>query len=209
MGAITSSDMPGHKGLHERVHTALDLCQESQGVDFKESAPWEALKWKMIKTLMAMGNLRDGGVVIIGASERGERWDLAGISASHLSTYDVDVIIGQVNSYASPDIDIDIVTVRYRMGATFLAIQAKEFRDTPFLCRKRGPDGEGLEPGSIYVRPTGLPRTSLVTSAEQLREVLDLAAEKRARRILETSRQIGMVAGSSAAERFDEEVKGL
>jgi len=209
MGAIPSSDMPGHKGLHERVCTALDLCQESEGVDFKESAPWETLKWKVIRTLMAMGNLRDGGVIIIGASERGTKWDLTGISVQDLATYDVDVMIGQVNAYASPDMEIDVVTVRYRNDANFLAVRAKEFRDTPFVCKKRGPDGVGLAPGTIYVRPGGVPRTDPVTSAEQLRELLDLAAEKRARRMLESSRRVGMVPGSLSSDRFNEELGGL
>lgn len=209
MSAIPSSDMPGHHELHKKVWTALDLCQESEGIDFKESAPWDALKWKAIRTLMAMGNLRDGGVMIIGASERAEKWDLTGISAEHLSTYDVDVMIGQVNTYVSPDMEIDVVTVLYRNGATFLAVRAKEFRDSPFLCKKRGPDNAGLEPGTISVRPGGVPRTDTVTSAEQLRELLDLAAEKRARRLLESSRRIGMVPGSSARDRFNEELGGL
>ena len=41
---------------------------------------------------MAMGNLRDGGIIIVGVSERGETWDIDGISEEHRSTYDVDTI---------------------------------------------------------------------------------------------------------------------
>ncbi len=80
MGAIPTSDMPGHAKLHERVLNALDRCQESKGVDFKESAPWDNLKWQLIRTAIAMGNLRDGGIIVIGASERGDSWDLTGIA---------------------------------------------------------------------------------------------------------------------------------
>jgi hypothetical protein len=39
MGAIPTSDLPGHQLLHARVVNALDRCQESQGIDLKESAP--------------------------------------------------------------------------------------------------------------------------------------------------------------------------
>ena len=63
--------MPGHRALHERVTDALDTCVESQAVDFKESAPWDAIKFKLTRTAMAMGNLRDGGLIVIGVSERG------------------------------------------------------------------------------------------------------------------------------------------
>lgn len=58
--AIPTSNMLGHKELHDRVYNALDRCQESKSVDFKESAPWKNLKWQIIRTALAMGNLRDG-----------------------------------------------------------------------------------------------------------------------------------------------------
>lgn len=109
MGAIPTSDMPGHKQLHERVVNALDRCQESKGIDFKESAPWESLKWRIIHTALAMGNLRDGGIIVIGASERGTTWELTGLNPEHLKNYDVDNIIDLINKYASPNIDLDIV----------------------------------------------------------------------------------------------------
>ena len=102
MGAIPTSDMPGHKRPHERVVTALDRCQESQAVDFKESATWDQLKWRIIRTVMAMNNLRDGGVIVIGVAERGGDWELSGVRDSDLATYDVDNIVDVVNKYASP-----------------------------------------------------------------------------------------------------------
>ena len=111
MGAIPISDLPGHQLLHARVINALDRCQESQGIDFKESAPWESLRWKIICTALAMGNLRDGGIIVIGASEREQTWELTGIRPDHLETYTVDIIIDVINKYASPNLDLDIVRV--------------------------------------------------------------------------------------------------
>jgi hypothetical protein len=104
MGAIPTSDMPGHKRLHDRVLSALDRCQEGQAIDFKESAPWESLKWRIVVTALGMGNLRDGGVIVIGASEREQTWELTGINAEHLETYEIDVVIDTVNKYASPHV---------------------------------------------------------------------------------------------------------
>jgi predicted HTH transcriptional regulator len=71
MGAIPVSTFPGHKQLHERVVTALNLCQESRNVDFKEPASWSNLQVHIARTSMAMANLRDGGIIIVGVSERG------------------------------------------------------------------------------------------------------------------------------------------
>lgn len=209
MGAIPTSDMPGHKRLHERVFGALDRCQESQGIDFKESASWESLRWRVIQTALGMGNLRDGGLIIIGASERETTWELTGISAEHLETYDVDNITDVINKYASPYVELDIAIVRYRNDKDFLAIYIKEFIDTPVVCKKNGPTGKGLIEGAVYVRPPGVPRTTRVMNAIQMHDLLELAAEKRARRILEVSRRISLVARPTVRERFDDELEGL
>lgn len=209
MAPIPSSDMPGHRQLHQRAVFALDRCQESQSVDFKESASWDALQWRIIKTLLGMGNLRDGGIIVIGVSERGKTWELTGISQEHLATYDVDVVVATTNSYASLHVDLDIVTLQHSNGKTFLIMKANEFTDSPLVCKKNGPTQSGLLEGSVYVRPPGVARTTRVTDAAQMHDLLELAAEKRARRILEVSRRIGLVPESSMAQRFDDELKDL
>jgi hypothetical protein len=209
MGAIPTSDMLGHKQLHERVVNTLDRCQESQGIDFKESEPWESLKWRIVHTSLAMGNLRDGGIIIIGASERETTWELTGIKSEHLQTYDVDTIIDFSNKYASPIVDLDIVIVKYRNGIDFLAIQIREFNDTPIVCKKNGPDGKKILAGAVYVRTPGIAKTTKVMKASQMHDLLELAAEKRARRILEVSRRIGLEPRQTASEYFDKELEGL
>src|SRR4051794_6950751 len=99
MGAIPKSDLPGHRRLPEGAVAALERCQESQGVDFKESAAWDDLKWHVIHSVLGMGNLRDGGVIVVGVSQRDDEWAVTGVEASHLATYDADTIIDQVSKY--------------------------------------------------------------------------------------------------------------
>jgi hypothetical protein len=207
MGAIPTSDLPGHKQLHDRVTTALDRCQEAQGIDFKESAPWEELKWRLIRTALAMGNLRDGGIIVIGASERGNNWDLTGITFDHLATYDVDIVTDTVNSYCSPHVDIDLVLVKYMNESKFLAFQVHEFSDTPLVCKKNGSDK--LFEGAVYIRSAGMARTTRVVHAAQMHDLLELAAEKRARRILEVSRRVGLVPSETSTQYFDRELGDL
>jgi len=214
MSSIPTSDMPGHKKLHEQVINALDRCIEDQGIDFKESEPWETLKWRIIKTSLGMGNLRDGGIIIIGASERNQTWDLTGIMPEHLKTYKVDTIIDVTNKYASPYVKLDICLVKYRNGYTFLAIYVKEFVDTPIVCKKDGNTGEGIIEGAVYIRPPGMAKTTRVMHALQMHDLLELAAEKRARNILEVSSRIGLIVkpietNKRAIERFEDELGGL
>ncbi len=204
--AIPTSDMPGHRALHDRVVAALDTCVESQSVHFKESAPWEALQFKIIRTALAMANLRDGGVLVVGVGERGEQWDLTGISEEHLVTYDVDDVVDAIHRFASPAIGVTLVIVPHGKDRRFLAMRILEFADSPIVCRRDGAAGSGLKQGAVYVRPPGVARTTEVRSAEQMHDLLELAAEKRARRILETAARIGL---APTNKPFDDELGGL
>jgi len=216
MGAFPTSDMPGYKSLHGRVTIALDFCQERKDIDFKESTVWDTLKFRIVKTALGMANLRDGGIIIIGVSERNQVWDLTGIKPEHVKTYDVDIIIDFINKYASPYIGIDIALVKYSDGKVYLAIYVNEFNDTPIVCKKNGPDSKDIRKGGVYVRPPGIAKTTIVTEAAQMHDLLELAAEKRARRFLETASQVGLAPrkpkrekAATSAKQFKKELMGL
>jgi len=213
--AIPDSNLPGHARLHERVRAALERCQESAAIDFKESGSWDQLRYHIVKNVLAMGNLRDGGVVVIGASERNGNWDLSGISDLHFGTYDADTMLGLIGSFVSPHAETDIVRVVHTDGHPFLCIQTNEFDEMPLVCKRNGPDGEGLLEGAVYVRPPGVPRATRVMNADQMRDLLRLAAEKQARRMLEDARRIGLLpdlgvpAPREPAAEFDQELEGM
>lgn len=221
MAPIPSADTPGYHQLRERVQYALDQRREAPDVDFKESAPWNALKWQIIRTALGMGNLRDGGVIVIGVSERGNEWELTGISPEHRDTYDADTISDQIAPYVSPGVEPVIVRVTYtdprqQHKVEVLTIEVKEFAEIPLVCKKTGPDRTGLTVGAVYVRPhQGRPRTTRVTDAAQMRELLDLAGEKAAWRIIESGRRAGLEFPPpreevpSVAELLDQELEGL
>lgn len=170
--AFPSSALPGHRALHERALAALAVCSESQDVDFKESAAWDDLRWKITKAALGMGNLRDGGLIIVGVSQRAGTWSIDGISEDDLATFDADTMIGHVDPYVSPSVDLDIVILE-RDELRFLVVGVREFRDTPLVCLKNGPDGEGLKKGTVYIRPTGVPRTNQVEDAREMHDLLD------------------------------------
>lgn len=161
-----------------------------------------------MKTILAMGNLRDGGIIVVGVSERGDTWDVGGISGEDFLTYDVDTIIDQANAFVSRHADLAIVAVEHH-GKKFLALQVDEFLETPVVCKKNGPADSGLVEGAVYVRSAGMARTTRITNASQMHDLLELAAEKRARRILEVGRRVGLVQEPSASQKFDKELGGL
>ena len=210
MTPIPSSALLGHQALHQRTLAALQRCQEEQGVDFKESAPWEKLRWRITHTALGMGNLRDGGIVVVGVSERDAEWTLTGIDDAHLRTFEPDTVIDQVNSYVSPHVDLDVVRVVFDTK-TFLSIFCREFRDTPLVCKKDGPRKSGIQKGRVYVRPPGLARTTMISRAEEMQDLLELAAEKRARAFMEMAYRVGFPRppSSTPAGRFDRELGNL
>jgi len=208
MAAIPDSELPGHQRLHGRVSAALDLCQEVRDLEFKESRSWDGLQFQIVRAAMGMANQRDGGILVVGVSERGGKWDVTGIDSAHLGSFDEDNLNDFVNRYASPTIRLELVTVRHN-GVTVLAIRVPEFEDTPVICKRDGPADSKICKGAIYIRTAGKPQTTRPTHAEELEDLLRLAAEKRARRFLQAAKRIGIRMDDTDSQRFDDELRGL
>jgi predicted HTH transcriptional regulator len=208
---IPTTDMSGYTDLRGRIIQALGRCQEQSWLDFKESQPWVALRWRLLKTIMAMSNLRDGGLILIGVAEKGTAWELTGIRDDHLSTFKYNDIADQLKKYASPHVSFDLVVHPHDDGNSYLAFRVHQFNESPVVCcrnsSQEAKDKDRFCAGDVYVRPTtGKPCTEKITDAAQLHDLLDLAAEFRARKLLETGRRIGLVPGDSATALFDAEL---
>jgi hypothetical protein len=130
MATIPDSNLPGHTMLHDRVVAALDSCHESRDIEFKRSAPWQDLQEHITKTSMAMSNLRDGGIIVVGVGEGDPAPTLDGIQPEHLATFDDGNVNDWVNKYASPAIRLALVRVTHA-SLEFLAIRISEFDATP------------------------------------------------------------------------------
>jgi hypothetical protein len=68
----------------------------------------------------------------------------------------------------------------------------REFADLPILCKREYP--EVLRNGAMYVRRRGKNETVEVPSHVEMREVLERAAEIKARAMLRTASKIGAIA---------------
>lgn len=201
MGAIPDANLSGYTKLRDRANTALSMCKETQAVDFKESQPWSVLKWKIIKTAMGMGNLRDGGIIIIGVSERNDDWKLTGISPEHLRTYNVDNMTDQINKYASPVIDIDVVKLKHDGDLLFLVIHVAEFVDSPIVCKRDAPTDAKISQGIVYIRPPGKAETRKVMKAEEMHDLLEIASEKRAMTFYSKEKRLGLTPAIALSDK--------
>jgi predicted HTH transcriptional regulator len=163
--------------------------------------------------MMGMANLRDGGLILIGLTEQGMTWELTGVDDDHLNSFDFDKIIDQLGKFSSPQVTVDIV-VHQQDALRYLAFDVHQFSDSPVVCRRNTPDSvrgnDRLTQGEVYVRPTsGRPRTVKVTDAALMHDLLELAAESRARRMLEVGKRIGLVPAESVESTFDSELPAL
>lgn len=147
-----------------------------------------------------MANKRDGGVVILGVDDDNRTLNPTGLSKGDLITWNHDDLADAVARYADPFLSFEEAVMR-RGDLSFLVLSIQEFEEIPVLCKKDFPGV--LRAGACYVRSRRKPETSEIPTQTEMRELLELATEKRLRRYIELSQISGSVSGSS--DRYDQE----
>lgn len=197
----------------KKVGAALEYPKESTNIEFKEDQPWETLQYKIIRIGLSLSNLRDGGLIIVGVSERGTNWSHTGISEQNLVTYEnVDNIIDKINSYSSPSIDPEIFIYLDSLQKKYVVFNFQEFKEIPHICKKEAKINSKkiLEEGAIYIRPIGKAKTTKIMDADHMRDIIELAAEKKARKYFETTLRLiplhpEFEISDSASKKFERE----
>jgi len=150
--------------------------REERNLEYKGNVNWKtkSMQAKLIKTIMAFSNIPNGGAIVLGVEQKGERFVLAGLSADNFDSYKQDDISELVNSYADPYVELTVTKVPHEKS-NFVIIQVNEFAELPIICKKNGP--EGLKRGSIYVRPRRKNETVIIPSQVEMRELLNRAID--------------------------------
>jgi predicted HTH transcriptional regulator len=152
--------------------------RESRALDYKGPRTWDVNRSSVIKTSLAMANLRDGGVIVVGVEEAtadpGVRvYETPGLSPEQQQTYDEETIRAAINAFADPHISIDAHHYTFD-SKQFVLITVSEFDTVPIVTRRGGGD---IRRGAIYTRTTK-PENVEVPDSAHMREILDLAMEK-------------------------------
>lgn len=198
----------------EEIKEALSSGYELRGVELKGPGPRtdNHLFAKVTRAALSMGNLRDGGHVIVGMDDDDPAAMLPGLEAEDLASWlAYDDVARKMAEYADPPLRFDIAGVDLTSSARVAVLQVFEFVDIPHLCGKGYTDV--LRKGALYVRPRKMPETSEVASSVEMREVIDLATQKALRAYIETAERAGLalVPGRreegvpSDEERYEEE----
>lgn len=182
----------------EQLEDMLRLGREGRGVEFKTAGSRTDSHFlaKVTKAALSMGNLRDGGQVVIGIDDADPAKMLPGLRKAEEESWTAyDDVARKLAEYATPALTFDVAAFDLSSGVRVVVIEVEEFSDTPHLCAKDHSDV--LRRGALYVRPRKVPESSEIAGLVEMREVLDIATEKALRAYVGTARRAGVDLGSS------------
>lgn len=165
---------------------------EGRNQELKGSMNWntEETKFKVTKAILAMSNIRSGGVLIFGAEESSYgKYQPVGVSLDDYESFDSDNLADHVGKYTRPYAKFHLEKVD-NGNMRFVTILVEEFDEFPVLCGK--PyfiSGRcELREGDICTRTRNTkPQSSKVTSYLDMKDILDLAIEKGVRLFVQRS----------------------
>lgn len=192
----------------DSLQELLAGSRETRNIEFKRSMLWSKLRGKLVRSILAMTNTRDGGTIVIGVRQEKSGFVFEGATDADLASYKEDDIAAFVASYADPYVRLHYEAVQLDDGRKFGVITVFEFDEIPVICRQ---SGEEVRQGAIYVRGNRIPESVEVPSQTELREILELALEKGFRKRLAFLGRVGAIptAGPEDATRFADELGGL
>ena len=180
----------------QEIEELLLRGHEMTGVEFKGPGPRtnNLLLSKILRAAMAMANLQDGGLVIIGVADNGDKLTATGLNDTDLPTWQYDHIATQLALYAEPSIEFETEIAHYQ-GKKLLVVLVKEFAEIPILCKKQLTVNGRVElrEGACYVRSRRKPETAEVSTHEDMLALLELARGKAVRKWVADAQAAGVL----------------
>jgi|SRR3989339_1284635 len=169
---------------------------ETRGFDYKKAESWDSCKFGLVKDILAMSNTQDGGTIVLGVSQNdvtGQFEYLGFQDDEQLKDYDVTKVSDFTNTFANPEVNIEIFADEYE-NKKYIFIIVKEFKNIPIICKKNSSNNSELKNGCVYIRTDSaksIPITSQgIESVTEMRKLLDLAITKQKEELLENIRRI-------------------
>ena len=158
---------------------------------------------KVTRAALSLANHRDGGHIIIGIDDKQATAMLPGLAEEQLTSWlSYDDLSRKLATYADPPLRFEVAARALASKVKVAVLEVFQFDDIPILC---GRDYPGvLRRGACYVRSQRVPESAEIPTAAEMRELLDLASERRLRAYVGTAERAGVQlrGGPTAAERF-------
>jgi len=196
----------------EEFAEILARGHEATGVEFKGPGPLSnrQLVAQVVRAVLGMANKRDGGRVIIGVEDIGGVLNPVGLNDQDLATWRYDNVADRLAVYADPSVSFELEVKEYN-GNRYVILHVAEFADIPVLCKR---DYQGvLRNGACYIRTRRKPETTEIPRQADMRDLLDLATEKRLQEYLALLQRVGLIILPSmvppSTERFEQQRSDL
>ncbi len=184
----------------QEVEELLAVGQETRSFEVKGpgSLKDKAYVARIARAMMAMGNRRDGGLVCLGIDNQTLREMRPGLNDRDLAEWsDSDNVNDAIARYSDPPVEFTPYPLTLSTGTRVVVLDVREFDDLPHVGKRDYP--EVLQQGQVYVRPRGTPRSVPVPNSGEMRELLDLATDKRLRAFVARLPAAGLVLGAPLA----------
>jgi predicted HTH transcriptional regulator len=180
----------------------LEAAAETQSFEVKAAMAWD--EKSLAKDIMALSNVRDGGVIVIGVEDA--TFTRHGVDGATQATYDVDVMRDQMTKYADPHVDFTVSFPTDADGKTYVAIEVSPFREVPVICRTNSADTRA---GAIYYRNMNRRVESApVSNSYDMRDIITVAATRTRQRLGDLG--VSVTSASDAfRQQLDQELDGL
>jgi predicted HTH transcriptional regulator len=176
----------------------LEGAEETDALEFKTAMGWHK---SLIRDILAMANVQDGGRIVIGIADT--TYERIGLTAEQIATYDLEAMQDRVAAFADPRVEFRREVVSDRQGLRFILIEVRPFETVPVVCRR---DDDGLNAGDIYYRSrTGRPASARVKSSADLRDIIEVAITRSRRRLA----RVGFVPRPDSGPDYDKELGDL
>ena len=169
-----------------KIEQIVQGNSENLNLEFKATFNFDENQWareRLIRSILAMSNTRNGGYVVIGVAENGDKSpDFAGLETDHLSLFKskIEDLKSKVESFSSSPVSYEIGIGEYK-GKKLLVISVAEFSLSPLICRKNGEHKDKhLEEGAIYIRTLkDKPSSIKLTNPVDIQDFLERSSDKQ------------------------------
>lgn len=168
--------------IQQDVEDSLRLGRESRSFEVKGSGGITDKHYvaRVVRAVMAMGNLRDGGQVCLGIDDDQMATMNPGLSPAQVAEWtDYDNVCDQLARYCDPPVSFHLHHFTLSSDAEVVVLDVEEFDIDLHICKKDYPGV--LQAGQTYVRPRGRPQSSQVPSLVDMRDLHNLAIDKGVR----------------------------
>jgi hypothetical protein len=158
---------------------------------------------RVVRAVLALSNIADGGHVIIGVADGAMEAMTPGLTGEQFGAWTVDEQPHDLMSrYIDPPVSLQFKGYQLRTGVKVAVIEVPGIAGEPHFCIKGMHDpADGrkiiLRAGALYVRSIGKPESVEVQTRAAMEEIIYSAVTARLRAFVEQADKAGLILGTS------------